>query len=57
MGKGAEPPKDPYYDLKEDRFFLNADDLMALRDETPAGSSHGSAHGGAESPLPAAEFL
>jgi hypothetical protein len=57
VGKGAEPPKDPYYDLKEDRFFLNADDLMALRDETPAGSSHDAAQGGAESPLPAAEFL
>ena len=54
VGKGADPPKDPYYDLKEDRFFLTAEDVLVLRDEAPQLSAHGSSHG-AEGAIPEGE--
>mmetsp|Transcript_31969 Transcript_31969/g.65102 ORF Transcript_31969/g.65102 Transcript_31969/m.65102 type:complete len:292 (+) Transcript_31969:1-876(+) len=46
VGRGTEPPKEHYYDLAADRFFLSAEDLAVLNGETPLGAE--SAHGGGE---------
>jgi hypothetical protein len=58
VGKGSEPPRERYYDLKEERFFINADDLAVLRDEVLAVSGHGpgSPHA-SESTIPAPELV
>ena len=47
IGRGAEAPKEPFYELASDRFFLTPEDLAVLRDEAGGGgSSHGgSSHG------------
>ena len=60
VGKGSEAPRERYYDLKEDRFFINAEDLAVLRDEVTANSGHGpsgSPHGSESAVPPAAELV
>jgi hypothetical protein len=45
VARGTDAPKDQFFELKEERFFLDSEDLAVLRHEDKGHSTHG---GGAD---------